>query len=285
MNNHIENLIRDGYSIVSGTIPATSADQLRLAFSSFVDDGVIESVYPDVPWFRNLLEHLPETVFPIVTSDAILEIVEGLMGPQVQLDGVSLIGFPTGLGDPGTVRGWHRDRWAVFPPLEAYQRPFGVHCLIYCQDVTDKSGPLRVIPGSHRNPVAIQSHEERLPHRDEILLYPEKGEVVMLDNSVLHSGTLHDGDDYRVLCSVCYQLDWLKQPDRFDGPNCQRLISRVQKIGCPRLSRLLGASRKWGAGPNRANYGFLRPEREYWEEWFEQDQQKRDRNARGASED
>ena len=97
------------------------------------------------------------------------------MGPLIQLDNLTLAAFPPMSKEEakGNVRSWHRDRWSHFP-TGFYERPLAMNAICYLQDLTDENGPLRVIAGSHGQPISVSEAERELPHPDEKLIYPKQ---------------------------------------------------------------------------------------------------------------
>lgn len=265
MSTPTENIRRDGYAIIDEVFDA----EIRHAWRTTLDhlrESEQASVYSTVSWYRHILENCPDETLRAVTRPRLLDLIEKLIGPFVQLDGVSLIAFQPVHDADSLVRGWHRDRWAEFPN-GVYTVPRAIHVLCYLQDITDETGPLRVIPGSHIRPVAIAPEDETRPHPDEVLLYPRAGQAAVLHNKVLHSGSLHTASESRSFCSICFNHCWMRQPDDFAGPNCRRLRAQAADSGDARLMRLLGLPEPLGAGLNRSNCGFLRPDETYWNDW------------------
>ena len=83
----------------------------------------------------------------------LLDFAEAVMGPFVQMDNLTFIAFPSvsTAAAAGRVSGWHRDIWAFKPTHAEYVPPLAANAITYLQNLTDEYGPLRVIPGSHRN--------------------------------------------------------------------------------------------------------------------------------------
>lgn len=220
-------------------------------------------------WFGNVLERSPALMWPAVSNPLLLDFAERVVGPFVQLDNLTLAAFPSVSKEEaaGKVSGWHRDRWAHMPSGH-YERPTAWNTICYLQDLTDEYGPLRVIPGSHIDPVAIDEHEQTRPHPDEVVLYPKAGDVVFTHNGLLHSGTPNTSGQRRYFFSIYYNTSWFKQTDTMGGPNCQQLIRWACKRNDYRSLRLLGVDEQLQP---RANSGFLQPDEVRWEGWLEAD--------------
>ena len=217
-------------------------------------------------WFGNTLELAPELMWPAVTHPTILDFVEQVMGPFVQLDNLTLAAFAS--MEPaeaeGRVSGWHRDRWAHVPYTDAYHRPNAINAISYLQDLTDEFGPLRVIVGSHRKPITIEDTERGKPHPDETLIHMKAGDVVITHNGLVHSGTPNTSGQLRYFFSIYYNLTWLKHTDHHTGPHTQKLLAEAKAANNHQHKRLLGLDEQLQP---RCNSGFLQADEERWEEW------------------
>ena len=217
-------------------------------------------------WFGNMLEAAPDLMWPAVTQPTILEFVEKVMGPFVQLDNLTLAAFSS--IEPqkaeGRVSGWHRDRWAHVPYTDAYHRPNAINAISYLQELTDAFGPLRVIVGSHRTPLTMEDTERAKPHPDETLIHMKAGDVVITHNGLVHSGTPNTSGQLRYFFSIYYNLTWLKHTDHHSGPHTQQLLAEAKAANNHQLMRLLGVDEQLQP---RCNSGFLLPDEERWEEW------------------
>ena len=217
-------------------------------------------------WFGNMLEAAPDLMWPAVTQPTILEFVEKVMGPFVQLDNLTLAAFSS--IEPqkakGRVSGWHRDRWAHVPYTDAYHRPNAINAISYLQELTDAFGPLRVIIGSHRTPLTMEDTERAKPHPAETLIHMKAGDVVITHNGLVHSGTPNTSGQLRYFFSIYYNLTWLKHTDHHSGPHTQQLLAEAKAANNHQLMRLLGVDEQLQP---RCNSGFLLPDEERWEEW------------------
>lgn len=217
-------------------------------------------------WFGNMLEAAPDLMWPAVTQPTILEFVEKVMGPFVQLDNLTLAAFSS--IEPqkaeGRVSGWHRDRWAHVPYTDAYHRPNAINAISYLQELTDAFGPLRVIIGSHRTPLTMEDTERAKPHPAETLIHMKAGDVVITHNGLAHSGTPNTSGQLRYFFSIYYNLTWLKHTDHHSGPHTQQLLAEAKAANNHQLMRILGVDEQLQP---RCNSGFLLPDEERWEEW------------------
>ena len=217
-------------------------------------------------WFANTLELAPELMWQAVSHPTILEFMEKVMGPFVQLDNLTLAAFPSIEQEKaeGRVSGWHRDRWAHVPFTDAYHRPNAINAISYLQDLTDAFGPLRVIVGSHRKPLTIEDTDRGIPHPDETLIHMKAGDVVITHNGLVHSGTPNTSGQLRYFFSIYYNLTWLKHTDHHTGPHTQKLLAEAKEANNHQLMRLLGVDEQLQP---RCNSGFLQSDEKRWEEW------------------
>ena len=222
-------------------------------------------------WFGNMLERAPALMWQAVSNPLVLDFVEQIIGPFVQLDNLTLAAFPSLPKEEaqGRVSGWHRDRWAHMPTGE-YERPTALNAICYLQDLTEEYGPLRVIPRSHVRPVAIEEDARPHPHPEEALIYARAGDIVLTHNGLLHSGTPNVSGERRFFFSIFYNLSWLKHTDVFDGPNCSQLIDWARQRRDHRSLRLLGVDEHLQA---RANSGFQESDEVRWEKWLAEDRE------------
>lgn len=221
-------------------------------------------------WFANTCELAPNQMLPVVSHTEILDFAELVMGPFVQLDNLTLAGFPSVAKEEvkGKVSGWHRDRWASYPTTADYVSPLSINAISYLQELTNEYGPLRVIPGSHRREVSIAKSDISKPREDELILHMKPGDVVVTHNGLVHSGTPNTSGDTRYFFSVYYNKSWLKFTDNHSGPNVQRIIKEAKSRNDHRILRLFGMDEQL---ESRANSGFLVPDAERWAQWAAED--------------
>lgn len=145
-------------------------------------------------------------------SDDLLDFLERLFGPFVQLDGFGITGTPPHAytaARRGTLvdQGWHRDssiadrygQHGAGTPYEGlinsyatpkYKPPNGVNLLTYLQDMDETTGALRVVRRSHLGQPPTPSGEAKgIPHPEEILLDMKAGDLVVMHGECIHAGT------------------------------------------------------------------------------------------------
>lgn len=212
----------------------------------------------------DLFEVLPEETLEAVAQPPVLDLMEDIVGPAVQLDSVSVIGVATGC-EAGI--SWHRDPFGSVPRGSEFQKPLCFNLLIYLQDLDSVSGPLRIIPGSHRERFLMTERDRALAHKRERLLFAKSGDAVLLHNNVVHSRSPNLSAHDRLHVSVLYTLNLMRQ-HLTQSPMLERIIARIAEIGDRRMMRLFGRDESFWA---RNNCGFMSDEVETWLAWREAD--------------
>lgn len=268
----LEQFIRDGYVVLPAVFGSADLIQFRRLREQAAIDWRFVNGEANAPIVvGDLLERYPRSMLKVVTSPRILELAESVMGPFVQLDSVVLhASQPRPAEERGKVVCWHRDRFSSFP-VGAYTRPLAVIGFVYLQEMNAETGPLRVVPGSHREPVEIASRDLAQAHPDEVFVTSEPGDVIVIHHNLLHSGTQSVADVERQFLGICYTLSCIgSRYDTFDGPNCRALRATGRRMHDRRLMRLLGDDDQIDA---RQNTGFTLPSATDWENWLTEDKQ------------
>lgn len=267
LDDHLAEFKRDGFTLFRGLFDTAWVEELRAAFEELAGripgaDGSRPSVVVDV------LEHKPELVLPALSNVRLLDFAELVVGPHVQLESITYRRTAPQSAADGDVLGFHRDMFAFFPEEGVYHRPLLFNALTYLQDLTDESGPLRIIPGSHMRAMRMTRAEARRPHPEEVIVYPQAGDAAVFHCSMLHSGTANRSRDYRYLFFLTLNHSWLKHRANYRGPVSQAVIAGARARNDRRLLRLLGVDDQF---VQRANCGFLEPDEENWKRWLAED--------------
>src|SRR5262249_16837632 len=144
-----------------------------------------------------------------------------------------------------------------------------LNLLIYLQNLHASVGPLRVIPGSHREPLIMPEQERSVPHQRERLLFLAKGDAILLHNNVVHSRSRNLSGKDRIHVSILYNMSFMRQ-DLVFSPGLSLIVDKLGKIGDPRLLRLFGQDHEsW----RRNNSGFMCSEEVAWADWLKQERQ------------
>jgi ectoine hydroxylase-related dioxygenase (phytanoyl-CoA dioxygenase family) len=220
--------------------------------------------------FGNLIEVAPAPSMYAIANPTILGFAEQVMGPFIQLDGFTIVGFPpiSEQDEQKKVLHWHRDPWGHVPFSDSYERPMAINALCYLQDLDNDIGPLRVIPGSHRMEALLHPSDRKIPHPEERLLFLKAGDVVVLHHNLVHSRTYNASTTDRFYFSVLYNHSWLKQTANLNTPTPKRILQIAIENNDHRIMRLFGMDLKLEA---RGNSGFLSKDDDIWQEWIRED--------------
>lgn len=267
LDDHLTEFKRDGFTLFPKLFDADWVRETRDAFEEIA--GRIPTADGSRPeGFVDVLEHKPELVLPALTNTRLLDFAELVVGPHVQLESITYRRTAPQDAADGDVLGFHRDMFAFFPEDGVYHRPLLFNALTYLQDLTGASGPLRIIPGSHVRALRMTREEAKRPHPEEVIVYPQAGDVAVFHCSMLHSGTANRSGDYRYLFFLTLNHSWLKHRANYRGPVSQAVIAQARARGDRRLLRLLGVDDQF---VRRANCGFLAPDEENWQQWIAED--------------
>jgi hypothetical protein len=252
-------LAEDGFTVFGGLLGDGAVAQLRAtaACGQAGDDLYVCG--------RETLEQHPELVLPLICSPAVLDACEAVMGPFVQMDSFSVVGLRPGGG--GGIS-WHRDVYGSVPRSSAFERPLALNLLVYLQDLTPDVGPLRVILGSHREPLLLTEAERREPHPREQLIGFSAGDAVLIHNNLVHSRSPNRSGTDRMHISVVYTLSCMRPSIDTSRDPLAALLVEARRVGDARLMRLLGDDVHAQA---RFNAGFLRADSEAWRDWIAAD--------------
>lgn len=269
LSEHIAEFKENGYTVFQQLF-----DQKQIAYWKEKCLQIREELFGDVDqWVylvRDMVERYPALMLPLTANPTILDFIESVMGPQIQIGDANLNVFsPIAKEEAANkVIGWHRDMYAFVPTSTDYQTPRQILALTYLEDMTEETGPLRVLPGTHRKPMVIPPEEKGKPNPDEVVLSLKSGDVIIF-SGLLHSGSYNTSDRYRLLLGGMYTYTWYKPDCNFDGPNISQLIKEAAERNDRRMLRLFGGHSHIERG--RANSGFTQLDETHWKEWIAQD--------------
>ena len=119
ITDHLVEYRENGFTVFSGLFSDNQMQEWRKKHTELMSD------YDQRTWFGNMLEYAPRLMWPAVSHPILLDFLQKVMGPFVQLDNLTLAAFPSITEDNanGVVSGWVRDRWAHLPQVGVYRRP------------------------------------------------------------------------------------------------------------------------------------------------------------------
>jgi hypothetical protein len=253
-----EEIKRVGYTIFRNFLPEELAQMLRNLATARRIPGEIYTLGEDI------FDVAPEAALTVAASPDVLDVMEAIVGPSVQLDYFSIVGVSADC-DAGI--SWHRDPFGSVPRGSEFQKPLCLNLLVYLQDLHANVGPLRLIPGSHREPLIMSQYERSIPHHREELHFLAKGDAILLHNNVVHSRSRNFSGADRIHVSILYNMSFMRQHLVF-SPGLGQIVDKIEEIGDLRLLRLFGKDLEtW----TRINSGFMCSEEEAWAAWLKQE--------------
>jgi ectoine hydroxylase-related dioxygenase (phytanoyl-CoA dioxygenase family) len=128
---------------------------------------------------------------------------------------------------------WHQDWWAWDHPVSFQSDPVQVALLCYLSDTTEKTGALRVIPGSHLASVPLHAllpeahgdestgldagHPAMRDHPAQVTVEASAGDAVVCDYRLLHGTHAHTGDYRRDCVLLSFAPHWSDLPEEVRG--------------------------------------------------------------------
>ena len=240
--DRIEEYERDGFLFVRGLLQDRDLEPLRRVITAQVDRearqkqdaGAIDDLHENAPFERRLYEVykgikrnsgnwnqevFSRELYDFGTNPAILDLVESILGPEIQFNGdywvrsklphESLTTYP-----------WHQDSGYYGDATEKH------HILslwIPLVDVNEVNGCMQMMPGSHGWGLlpAMDDGDGHLQPREEIekrgqcvAATMEVGDVLAFHNLTFHRSTMNRSDSIRWSIDLRYSaigvpLDWL----------------------------------------------------------------------------
>jgi ectoine hydroxylase-related dioxygenase (phytanoyl-CoA dioxygenase family) len=230
LNDHLERIERDGYTIVEGAIEpervaALSEDLLRLerALAIRPSDNDFEG---RSTWrIYNLLAHGP-LYEEVPVHPAVLPIVEGVLDDGCLVSSLSSIS----IGADQTAQPIHADDQLI--DLDKPHRAIICNTMWALTDFTEANGATRLVPGSHK-----ADHSPRYGARyDSIPAEMAAGSVLIWHGSLWHGGGANTTRERRVGIAMNYCAGFLRQQENQQLGIPREIAARFS----PRLRRLVG---------------------------------------------
>lgn len=131
----------------------------------------------------------------------LIEAQESLLGADVQLLALDLLVTRAGSGGVG----WHRDVSFIC------DKTLSINTGLYLQDMTSEVGPLRAVPGSHRQEVAPQGDAPN----GMIEVTARAGDAVLFDAGLWHAGNRNNSPDDRLGVFAYFGRYFVKRMDNY----------------------------------------------------------------------
>ena len=180
----------DGYVSIPDLFSREETEELRDAFDELDRRGAISVGAEEMAEFTDTI-FLHDAFDAVLRKPHVITLLTSLLGPHIELHESKFI------NKPRCDRGWQRIDWhqdfAFYPHTNFDLLAFGVHL----DDEDDQSGPVRVIPGSHRAGPLPHCAEGRFLHR--LVDLPESAGSIALTGprgfvTVHHCLAIHSSD-------------------------------------------------------------------------------------------
>lgn len=278
MEKHVDEFKRDGYTVFKKLFARETVELWKTVFDDLVmrQPAIERNRGPELGnqvVLDNLVEREPKIMLPAVTHPIILDFLERVMGPFVQMESLRMNrtdSISKRRADMAATN-WHRDGWAMFVgQTNDYLHPMACNVLTYLQDMTDDVGPLRVLPGSHRGTVFIPKENAQTSLPNERLVKVKAGDTAIIHSCILHTASPNTSDKPRFFMSRFYTKCFLPTRDNHNGPNIQKIVADARQRNDRRLMRLFGADELAGT---RSMATGSAPEEILWKRWIAEDRQ------------
>ncbi len=226
MQSHIEQIRTEGFTVIEGFLSEAQLAQSRRALTEIeaaIDFGEQQYWGTRTKRARNLLGR--STAFDdIVIDPRLLELVEGILGPDFQLSIATMIKiFPGETAQP-----LHQDdgHW----PVQRPHQPFVLNTLLAIDPFTAENGGTTLVPRSHLSAEPVDQSAPRTA------VSMPAGALLAWDGATWHGGGANTSAHERLALNINYNLGWLRQQENlFVSIPPAEILSRPE-----RLQRLLG---------------------------------------------
>ena len=185
------------------------------------------------------LEDKDPVFLDLIQYEPILSVARAMMGPMVRLRGLSArITWP---GEEIQSAPYHQHlRVNTLPRPPWFSDPHGLDALVYLDDLNDDTGPVSVVPGSHKWQDREPPYQQFDPVESELTLRVPAGSVVMMHSNLWHRAASTVGADRRMLI-LSYTPCWLRRSP-YGVPPENGLTASLLKDADEGLRELLGAA-------------------------------------------
>ncbi len=231
----VRHLEEEGYLVRERLVQGELLETLRHAADEIEAEALAKQPASQVEhvgfgglFVRHLIDKHPVFLENLLRFTPCLSVARAVLGPQVQLHASVLrVSYPD---RPNQQVEWHFHQRVVPDPEPAFFfRPVVLDNLLYLDDLTMETGPLVVLPRSHRL-------NEDLPSGDfsdkpgQVLVTVPAGSVVTSHSSLWHRALpTQPGGTKRRLLIFGYSPVWMKQIDRPSAAGCGGGLSDALK--------------------------------------------------------
>ena len=236
----LEQFRADGYLVVKGGLEDGDLDPVIREYDAYIDqrarelvaEGKISQLYENEPFDRRLAlicrEHNAlyreldimflrgKASFEFLRNERLLDIVEGLVGPEISCSPIQHIRpkLPAGLtpegGDPH-VAPWHQDAGVTWADADPY---FILTVWLPLTEATVENGCLQIIPRTHGKGLMLHHTkpgvgtvimDEEMPQETVLTLPMSKGDLLLMHKEIPHSSMANVSETIRWSMDLRYQ--------------------------------------------------------------------------------
>ena len=207
VNEHLDRIKRDGYTIVEDAIEpdlldALSDDLARLERELDVKPATNDFEGSNTFRVYNLLAH-GEVWQRVPVHQAVLPIIDGVLDPGCLISSLSSVNI--GAGE--TPQPIHADDMLM--PIPKPHPPTVCNSMWALTDFTEENGATRIIPGTH----VADSSPSYGQHYDSIPAEMPKGSVLVWHGSLWHGGGANTTPERRIGLAMNYCAGYIRQQE------------------------------------------------------------------------
>jgi len=226
----LEAVNEQGYVVLSDVAPIEFFDEVEAALRPLLDDGPMGRT--DFEGERtkrvNALLGKGEVFQRVAANEQVLELVEAVLGPDIQVSIIQAIEIYPG----ENAQGLHTDD-ALYP-LPHPHPPVVFNTMWAIDDFTEANGATRLIPGSHTwtDPLAHLGDQEY----EVVAAEMPRGSVLAWLGNLVHEGGPNTSDAPRLGVTMNYNQAWIRQQEN----QYLAIPEGVVRTFPERLQRLVG---------------------------------------------
>jgi hypothetical protein len=184
----IRHLGQEGFLVLRALLSKAQINQFRRALDEVLQR---ETKWPSIqddcfgsPYLRHLIDKHP-LFLKLFKLQSTLSIARAVLGPQVKFEEITARITDISIQSPVTP--WHIHLRVVPEPVPAFfAYPQGLECLLYLDDITDDSGAICLLPGSHRRPHEIYPVNDFVDKSGQQRLSLSAGDCLLVHPNLWH---------------------------------------------------------------------------------------------------
>jgi len=211
LQSHLQAVAEDGFTIIENVFTPERADALRKRIRE-IESDTLRPLEPgeteaDSSFYRTGgLLRIDPIFWDVPIDPTVTQVVEGVLGKDFLLSTYSGIDLkPNGK----TTQPLHPDD-ALVPVGRPHERPIGCTVMWVIDDFNQHTGGTRLLPGSHREPLALLQSQD--PERLSRTIQPDlkTGTVLVFDHAIFHGASDNHSDEWRLGLQVSYHAGWIR---------------------------------------------------------------------------